>query len=63
MRFVHQENNLLYKRSQHAETERLKRKINQISHRTPLYTKNSNIPVLPIIQSSKVARINREKKL
>ena len=63
MRFVHLENNILYKRSRQAETERLKKKLNQISNRSPLYTKNSNIPVLPIINSSKVARINKQKKL
>lgn len=45
------------------EHNRLSRRLEEIKHRKPLFITNSNIPILPIIQSSRVARINYSRKL
>lgn len=63
MRFQCLENNLIQKRYIRDEAERLLKRLSEIKSRKPIFTKSENIPILPIIQSSKVARINNKKRI
>lgn len=55
--------NLIHRRYQRDEQVRFQKRLEEIKHRRPLYIVNTNIPILPIIQSSRVARINQSKQL
>ena len=57
------ENNLMHQKYMEDEHNRLSRRLEEIKHRKPLFTTSVNIPTLPIIQSSRVARINHSRQL
>lgn len=57
------ENNLMHKRYRKDETDRLNRKLEEIKTRKPLFERNDNILVLPIIHFAKLTRLNNQKRL
>ena len=63
MRFENLENNLMNKKYRKDESERLHRRLQEIKTRKPIFTRIENVPILPIIQSSKVARANKQRRI
>lgn len=57
------ENNLINKKYRKDESLRLHRRLEEIKARKPIFTRIENLPILPIIQSSKVARANNKKRI